>query len=77
MSSTFQEIKEAASTLPIGERAELAQFLLRSLDEDRDEKSLDAEWFKIAEKRSEELRSGKVKGIPAEEVIKNLLKPKQ
>lgn len=77
MSSTFQEIKEAASSLPIGERAELAQFLLRSLDETEDDQSIDPEWFEIAEKRSEELRSGKVKGIPAEEVIKNLLKPKQ
>ncbi len=74
MSLSLQELKNASSSLSIEERAELAQFLLRSLDES-DEEEVRAEWLALAEKRMAEVRSGKVVGIPAEEVVKNLLGP--
>ncbi len=74
MSLTLQELKNAASELPSGERADLAQFLLRSLDE-QDEDGAQAEWLALAEQRMAEVRAGKVVGIPAEEVLKNLLGP--
>lgn len=76
MSPTLQELKDAASALPVAERAELAQFLLRSLDE-QDEQEVRADWLALAEQRMAEVRSGKVVGIPAEEVLKNLLGPRQ
>jgi putative addiction module component (TIGR02574 family) len=76
MSLTLQELKSVASALPIEERAELAQFLLRSLDE-LDEKETRAEWLALAERRMAEVRAGKIVGIPAEEVLKNLLGPKR
>lgn len=75
MSLTLQELKNASSSLPAGERAELAQFLLRSLDE-LDEEQTRAEWLALAEQRMAEVRAGKVVGIPAEEVLKNLLEPR-
>lgn len=74
MSPTLQDLKNAASGLPAGERAELAQYLLRSLDE-QDEEGARAEWLALAEQRMAEVRAGKVIGIPAEEVLKNLLEP--
>ncbi len=76
MSPTLQELKNAASNLPAGERAELAQFLLHSLEE-VDEKEARAEWLALAERRMAEVRAGKVIGIPAEEVVKNLLGPRR
>jgi putative addiction module component (TIGR02574 family) len=75
MSLTSQELKTAISRLPADERAELAQFLLRSLDE-QDDEGARVEWLALAEQRMAEVRSGKVVGIPAEEVLKNLLEPK-
>jgi putative addiction module component (TIGR02574 family) len=75
MSLTCQELKTAISRLPADERAELAQYLLRSLDE-QDDEGARAEWFALAEQRMAEVRTGKVVGIPAEEVLKNLLEPR-
>lgn len=72
MSPNLQDLKHAASGLPAGERAELAEYLLRSLDE-QDEEGVRAEWLALAERRMAEVRSGEVAGIPAEEVLKNLL----
>ncbi|HBI42066.1 MAG TPA: hypothetical protein DDY78_04295 [Planctomycetales bacterium] len=60
------------SGLPAHERAELVQFLLRSLDEE-DEEGTRAEWLALAEQRMAEVRTGKVVGVPAEEILKNLL----
>ena len=37
MSPSLQELKDAVGALPVSERAELAQFLLRSLDEQEEE----------------------------------------
>ena len=72
MSLTLQELKNVSSGLPAEERAELAQFLLNSLEE-QDEEGTRVEWLALAEKRMAEIRAGKVVGIPAEEVLKNLL----
>jgi putative addiction module component (TIGR02574 family) len=76
MSPTLQDLKNAASGLPASERADLAQFLLRSLDE-QDEEGVRAEWLALAEQRMAEVRAGKIVGVPAEEVLKNLLEPRR
>jgi putative addiction module component (TIGR02574 family) len=76
MSLTLQELKNVSSGLPVGERAELAQFLLHSLDT-QDAEEARAEWLALAEKRMAEMRAGKVVGIPADEVMKSLLVPKR
>jgi putative addiction module component (TIGR02574 family) len=75
MSPTLQELKDAASNLTVGGRAELAQFLLRSLD-DEEEGAREA-WLALAEQRLVEIRAGKFIGVPAEEVLKNLLGPRR
>jgi putative addiction module component (TIGR02574 family) len=72
MSLTLQELKEAVVSLPADERAELARFLLHSLD-DEDEGAVRAEWLALAERRMAEVRAGKIAGIPAEEALGRLL----
>jgi putative addiction module component (TIGR02574 family) len=64
-----REIESEALQLPPKERARLAQRLLASLDTESDR---DAEqvWLQEAERRLDELESGKVIGIPAEQVFK-------
>jgi putative addiction module component (TIGR02574 family) len=69
----MEQLKTTLSGLPVAERAELAQYLLRSLDSEDDDAK--AEWLAIAEQRMAEVRAGQVAGIPAEEVLKNLLRP--
>jgi putative addiction module component (TIGR02574 family) len=70
---TMQAIKEMLGTLSPEERAELAHFLLRSLDgEEEDPQEVEAAWKAELERRGEEIASGKEAGIPAEEFFLRL-----
>jgi putative addiction module component (TIGR02574 family) len=71
MNLTLEEIKVAVAARPASERAELVQFLLRSLD-DPDEDQVHAAWLALAEQRMAELRGGQVQGIPAENLWDDL-----
>lgn len=71
MTPTLQELKNASSGLPAPERAELAQFLLRSLDNEED--SWAEAWREELGRRLEDIQSGRVTGIPADEVLTKLL----
>jgi putative addiction module component (TIGR02574 family) len=62
----IQELEAEVLRLPSHERARLAEVLISSLDE---EDEIEQAWADEAERRYEELRSGAVKGVPAEEVI--------
>jgi putative addiction module component (TIGR02574 family) len=73
---TFQQLKDAASDLPAPERIELAQFLVHTLDE-RSAAEVRAEWLALAEQRLAELKTGKVVGIPAADVLAKLLVTQQ
>jgi putative addiction module component (TIGR02574 family) len=73
MSPTAERIKAELAGLPLPERAELAHFLIESLDaqsgdEQADEAAFDAELMR----RVEELRSDPTSGIPFEQFIKEL-----
>lgn len=61
-----QEMEAELLKLPSHERARLAEVLIASLDE---EDEIARAWADEAERRYEELRSGAVKGIAAEEVF--------
>ena len=52
------------------QRAELAQYLLDSLDAGNE--SAKPEWLALAKERMAEVRAGRVQGIPAAEVLKSL-----
>jgi putative addiction module component (TIGR02574 family) len=68
MSPSLEQLKATLSGLPTPERAELAQYLLHSLEAE----DARAEWLALAEQRMVEVRAGRVVGIPAEEVLGNL-----
>lgn len=66
MPSTAEIIREAES-LPVEERTVIVDSLLRSLNPPDPE--IDRKWAAVAKRRLEELRSGRVKPIPGEEVF--------
>ena len=74
MSATLEELKSTVAGLPASERAELAHFLLRTL-EAADEGAA-AEWLALAEQRMNDVRAGRVVGIPAEQVMESLRRPR-
>lgn len=59
-------ITEAAS-LPVEERAMVADSLLRSLNPPESE--IDKRWAEVARRRLEEIRSGTVAAVPGEQVF--------
>ena len=69
MDTLFDEIVADAMKLPLRDRVRLAQRLVSSLD-DRIETDVEALWAAEAERRLEELRTGRVKGIDAAEAFR-------
>jgi putative addiction module component (TIGR02574 family) len=71
---SVEELKGHLSALPTEDRAALAMFLLESLDEDESEDptEVQAAWDAELARRLEEIRSGKVVGIPAEVVMEDM-----
>jgi putative addiction module component (TIGR02574 family) len=69
MSTNLDQLTAAAMKLPLRDRVQLAQRLVSTID---DEVEIDTEalWFAEAERRLEELRSGKVQGIDSENVFR-------
>jgi putative addiction module component (TIGR02574 family) len=74
MSALLEELKATLSGLPKHERAELASYLLHTL-EPADEGAAD-EWLALAERRMDDVRAGRVVGIPAEQVLESLRRPR-
>jgi len=68
MSLLLQEVTNKALDLPLEERAELAHELIVSLDDVID-KAVETAWDAEIERRVKEIKSGKAKGRPAEEIL--------
>lgn len=68
MTAALKDLAETVVQLPPKERAFLAERLLESLDEAH----LDEKWVEEARRRRDEVRSGKVKPIPANEVYRRI-----
>jgi len=64
-------IVEAAS-LPVEERAFVADSILRSLNPP--ESDIDQKWAQVAKRRLAELQSGQVQAIPGDEVFARIWK---
>jgi len=69
MASTEDIIREAES-LPLEERVLVVDSLLRSLNPPNSE--IDRKWADTAERRLAELRSGRVKSVPGNDVFGRL-----
>ena len=70
MSSNLDQLTADALKLPLRDRVQLAQRLVATLDEEV-ETDTEGLWFAEAERRLEELRSGKVEGIDADEAFRS------
>lgn len=68
MDTFFEKVVASAMKLSEPERVLLARELIASLEEEL-EPDVEALWLAEAERRLEELRSGKVQGVPATEVF--------
>ncbi len=66
--STYGEILTAALSLPVQERAELAEVLLASADTDIVESEISPAWREEIARRSAEYDRGEVQGIPWDQV---------
>lgn len=62
-----KQIIREAELLPVEERTILVNSLLRTLNPP--DLEVDQKWVKVAKRRLEELRSGRVKGIPGDKVF--------
>lgn len=65
-----QELINEAVMLPVEDRARIVDSLLRSLNPP--EAKIDAAWAKVASRRFEDLRSGKVRGVSGQEVFEKI-----
>ena len=72
MANTLQQLTHDALELSVQERAKLAHVLITSIDEGTDDASISSDWDLELKRRVQEIREGKVKGIPAEEVFAKL-----
>lgn len=62
-----RQLIEQIESLPVEGRVAIVDSLLRSLNQP--DPAIDATWAKEAQRRLDDLRSGRVKGVPADEVF--------
>ena len=72
MSTTAQRVCIEALSLPRESRAEIAERILASLEDKADSKA-DKAWKAVIRRRRAEIRSGKAKVRPAEDVMRDAL----
>ena len=68
MTEIAEKLKAELSQLVAEDRAELAYYLIRSLD-DEDESDVQSAWEAELEQRWQEMATGAVAGVPAEVVF--------
>lgn len=68
MPTDFKEIEDSALQLDKTQRAVLAKHLLVSLEQQVDE-DIEQAWIDEVKRRKQEIKSGKVSTIPAEQVL--------
>ncbi len=66
----LHELRKEVLSLPRSTRALIAQELLESLEEENN--GVETAWTDEAERRYEEIKSGKVKTIPGEDVLRKV-----
>ena len=67
-----KEIIAEALSLPVEQRAMIADSILKSLSPPESE--IDKKWAAVANRRMSELKSGEAKAIPGEEVFRKIWK---
>ena len=72
MAVKTNDLISMVESLPVDIKTKLVEKILDSLHPTQ--KEIDALWAKEAEKRAKELKTGKVKAIPGEEVFREVKK---
>ena len=67
-----KELIAEAISLPVEERAIVVDSILRSLNSPEDD--IDRQWIAAAERRLDEVRTGRVKVIPGDQVFAQIQK---
>ncbi|SMM99689.1 hypothetical protein SPONL_840 [uncultured Candidatus Thioglobus sp.] len=65
--TTFEQVMENVNELSTNERALMAHHLISSLDEKQDDNAQKV-WMEVVDRRSAEMKSGKVQGLSWDEV---------
>ena len=68
----LSELLEKALALPTQDRGLLVDRLIASLDEEPAEEGVEAAWDEEIKRRVEDIRTGRVKTIPGEQVLGRL-----
>ncbi len=68
----LKDLMDEAGSLPVEERAMVADSLLRTLNPPEPE--IDRKWAAIARKRLEEIHSGDVKTVPGDQVFEKIFR---
>lgn len=71
MATTIKKLAKQAMSLPTESRAQLADLLVESLDAE-ELGQIDRLWVAEAKRRRDEVRSGRVEGIPGDEALKRV-----
>jgi len=74
MTPQVSEVLEKALTLSTQDRGLLIDRLIESLDEGPAEEGVEEAWAEEIKRRVDDIRSGKVKMIPGEQVLRELAK---
>jgi len=74
MTPQVSELLEKALALSTQERGLLIDHLIESLDEGPPEEGVEEAWAEEIKRRVDDIRSGKVKMIPGEQVLRELAK---
>jgi len=69
MSTSLEELQATLSALPAAERADLAHYLLHTLEPA--EEGAAAGWLALAQQRMAAVRAGGVVSVPVEEVLES------
>jgi putative addiction module component (TIGR02574 family) len=72
MSIELEALKQQAAKLSDGERAQLALFLIESLEDPADDEEFDKLWGPEIERRLGQIDRGEVRLIPGDEVFAEL-----
>jgi len=72
MTPQVSEVLEKALTLSTQERGLLIDRLVETLDNEPAEEGVEAAWDKEIKRRVDDIRSGRVKAIPGEQVVREL-----
>jgi putative addiction module component (TIGR02574 family) len=67
---TTRELFKEAESLPVEERVLLTESLLKTLH--APDRSIEKEWYIVAQRRLSEIKNGKVKPVSGEEVFRKI-----